>query len=162
MAFGQRTDSRGEPIVADLAYIVHHRGLTDTVRTILGSQQVAELATNAVNVVSFTPIKDPYITGTAPNLPWWAFVNNGASGIIPLVLARRAGMPGPLVVRKRSDIEAVTSMLGSGTAVDPIMGDFESGNIVLKVMDAWGTYIDGTNGNIFDSNGGYYSSGTAV
>ena len=132
MAFGQRTDSRGEPIVADLAYIVHHRGLTDTVRTILGSQQVAELATNAVNVVSFTPIKDPYITGTAPNLPWWAFVNNGASGIIPLVLARRAGMPGPLVVRKRSDIEAVTSMLGSGTAVDPIMGDFESGNIVMK------------------------------
>lgn len=160
MAFGQRTDAAGEPISADLGYIVYHRGLEDVVRTIQASQLVPELATNAANVVrtGWTPIKDPYITGAAPNLPWWAFANN----IKALVLARRAGMAGPLIVRKRSDVEAVTSMLGGGRPVDPIMGDFESGNIVLKVMDAWGTYIDGTEGNLADYRGAYYSSGTAA
>jgi hypothetical protein len=160
MAFGQRTDARGEPIEAELKYIVYHRGLQDTVATILKSTQVAELATNAANVVSFTPIKDPYIAGTAPNLPWFGFVDWKASGIIPFVLARRQGWPGPLVVRKKSDIEAVTSLLGAGTAVSPIMGDFNTGNIVLKVADVWGTYIDGTEGNLFDVRGAYYSSGT--
>lgn len=164
MAYGQRTDSRGNPIVADLAYVVYHRGLEDTARQIQASQLVPELATNAANVVQsgWTGIKDPYIAGTAPNLPWYAFVNPSANtNIYPLVLARRSGMPGPLIVRRRSDIEAVTSMLGSGAPVDPIFGDFESGNIVLKVMDAWGTYVDGTEGNLFDFRGAYYSSGTA-
>ena len=81
--------------------------------------------------------------------------------IVGLVLARRAGWPAPLILRKRSDIEAVTSILGGGRAVDPIMGDFESGNIVVKVADVFGTYVDGTNGNWFDFRGGYYSTGTA-
>jgi hypothetical protein len=122
------------------------------------------LATNAANVVQtgWTGIKDPYLAGTAPNLPWYAFVDpNSNANIIPLVLARRAGMPGPLIVRRRSDIEAITSMLGGGRPIDPIWGDFESGNIVLKVVDVFGTYVDGTNGNLFDSRGAYYSSGTA-
>jgi hypothetical protein len=164
MAYGQRTDSRGNPIVTDLQYVVYHRGLEDTARQIQASQLVPELATNAANVVQsgWTGIKDPYITGTAPNLPWYAFVDpTSNANIYPLVLARRSGMPGPLIVRRRSDIEAVTSMLGAGAPVDPIFGDFESGNIVLKVMDAWGTYIDGTEGNLFDFRGAYYSSGTA-
>ena len=52
-------------------------------------------------------------------------------------------------------------MLGGGAAVDPIMGDFETGNIVLKVVDVFGTYIDETEGNMFDARGCYYSSGTA-
>lgn len=164
MAFGQRTDARGEPIEADLTYIVYHRGLQDTVNTIRASQLVPELATNAANVnqTNWVPIKDPYITGTAPNLPWYAFSDYRTSGIIPFVLARRQGMPGPMILRRRSDIEAVTSMLGAGTSVDPIMGDFETGNIVLKVVDVWGTYIDGTEGNLFDVRGSYYSSGTAA
>ena len=49
----------------------------------------------------------------------------------------------------------------SGGAVAPIMGDFDTGNVVLKVMDIWGTYIDSTEGNYFDFRGGYYSAGTA-
>ena len=164
MAFNQRTDDRGNPINARAVYLVHHSGLVDTVAQIQQSELVAELATNAANVVrgTFTPIEDPHMAGTAPNLPWWMFTDQ-ASGIIPFVLARRAGMPGPMILRKRSDIEAVTSMLGAGAAVDPIMGDFESGNIVLKVADVWGTYIGGEhNGNLFDVRGAYYSSGTAV
>lgn len=164
MGFGQRTDARGEPIEAELAFIVYHRGLEDVVRTIQASQLVPELATNAANVVrtGWIGIKDPYITGTAPNLPWWAFTNYTANNIRPFVLARMAGRPGPLILRKRSDIEAVTSMLGAGRPTDPILGDFESGNVVLKVSDVWGTYIGGSGqGNYFDLRGGYYSSGTA-
>jgi len=161
MAFGQRVDTRGEPIEAELMYIVYHRGLEDTVRTIQASQLVPELATNAANVVQtgWTGIKDPYIAGAAPNLPWFAFAS--PNQIKTLVLARLQGRPGPVIYRKRSDIEAVTSMLGAGTPVDPILGDFATGNIVLKVADTFGTYIDGTEGNLVDTNGAYYSSGTA-
>jgi len=163
MAFGQRTDARGEPIDAELAFVVYHRGLEDTVRQIQNSQLVPELATNAANVVQtgWVGIKDPYITGTAPNLPWWAFTNYTMNNIRPFVLARLQGWPGPRILRKRSDIESVTSLLGAGVPVDPIMGDFDSGNVVLKVVDIWGTYIDGTEGNYLDFRGGYYSAGTA-
>ena len=66
-----------------------------------------------------------------------------------------------MILRKRSDVESITSMLGAGSPVAPIWGDFETGNIVLKVADVWGTYVDGTEGNLFDFRGAYYSSGTA-
>ena len=163
MGFNQRVDSRNQPINARLAYIVHHAGLVDTVRQILGSELVPELATNGINVGrNFIPIEDPYITGTAPNLPWWGFTNWQENNIRPFVLARLSGYPGPRIIRKTTNQEAVSAMLGSGSALDPIYGDFDSGNIVLKVTDTFGTYIDGTNGNIVDSHGGYYSSGPAV
>jgi len=160
MAFNQRLDACDEPINANLNWIVLHSGLVDVARTIQSSQLVPELATNAANVVrtGWDWIEDPYITGTAPDLPWWAF-SGPANGIIPLVLARMQGMPGPIIVRKKSDIEAVTSVLGTGRPVDPILGDFESGNVVLKVMDVWGTYV--STGNLVDISGGYYSSGIA-
>jgi hypothetical protein len=163
MAFNQRTDGRGEPIMATLSYLVHHTGLIDTVRTIQASQLVPELATNAANVIAgtFQAIEDPYIVGTAPNLPWWAFTRQ-EDGVIPLVLARRQGMPGPMLARKRSDIETFTSLLGAGGEASPIFGDFATGNVVVKVMDVWGTYIDVTAGNLFDERGVYYSSGTAA
>ncbi|NIQ90182.1 MAG: hypothetical protein GWN93_14585 [Deltaproteobacteria bacterium] len=164
MAFGQRVDTRNEPIDADLAYIVYHRGLEDTVRQIQASQLVPELATNAENVVrtGWTGIKDPYIAGAAPNLPWYGFTNHRQNGIRPFVLARRQGMPAPMLMRKRSDIERITSMLGGGATAPPILGDFDTGNVVVKVEDQWGTYIDDTEGNLFDYRGAYYSSGTAA
>jgi hypothetical protein len=164
MAFNQRTDACSEPINASLGYIVHHSGLKDTALQIQASELVPELATNAANIVRNTVfIEDPYITGTAPNLPWYGFVDYNATGIVPFVLARRQGMPGPQIRRKRSDVESVTSMLGAGTAVDPIWGDFDSGNIVLKVVDVWGTYVGGDGyGNLFDYRGAYYSSGTVM
>ena len=62
---------------------------------------------------------------------------------------------------RRSDIERITSLLGGGATVPPIMGDFDTGNVVVKVMDIWGTYIDATYGNMFDHRGFYYSTGTA-
>jgi hypothetical protein len=164
MAFNQRTDARTEPINASLAYIVHHSGLVDVVRTIRQSQLVPELATNAANVVAgdFVPIEDPYIAGTAPNLPWWGFTDYRADNIKPLVLARWAGMRQPLIARRRSDIESITSMSGSGSAVSPIMGDFQTNNVVVMVWDVFGVYYDsGTEGSLYDYRGAYYSSGTA-
>lgn len=164
MAFNQRVDDRANPIAAALAFIVYHAGLADTVATIQNSTLVPELATNATNVVAgaFTPIEDPYVAGAAPNLPWYALADWGLNGIVPFVLARRSGVPAPLLLRRRSDIESITGLLDAGGAVAPIMGDFSSGNIVVKVHDEWGTYIDGTEGNLFDYRGAYYSSGTAA
>lgn len=163
MAFNQRTDARTEPILARLAYIVHHSGLVDTVRQIRASALVPELATNAANVIAgdFIPIEDPYIAGTAPNLPWWAFTDYRQDNIKPLVLARWAGMGTPVIARRRSDIESITSLTGSGSAVSPVMGDFQTNNVVVMVWDVWGTYIDDTEGNLYDFRGAYYSSGTA-
>lgn len=163
MAFNQRVDSRNQPINARLAYIVHHSGLVDTANQILNSELVPELATNGINVVrnNFIPIEDPYITGTAPNLPWYGFVNWRENNVRPFVLARLEGWPGPRIRRKKSDQETVTAMLGAGAAVDPIEGDFETGDILLKVVDVFGTYTDGTEGEYFDYRGGYYSAGTA-
>ena len=164
MAFNQRVDACSEPINATLRYLVHHSGLVDTVRVIRQSQLIPELATNAENVIAgdFVPIEDPYIAGTAPNLPWWAFTDWRDSGIVPFVLARRQGVPAPMLLRKRSDIESISSMLGGGGTVPPIMGDFQTGNVVIKVHDEWGTYVGGAgNGNYFDLRGGFYSSGTA-
>lgn len=163
MAYNQRTDACSEPINARLGYVVIHSGLEDTMKQILASEKVAELATNAANIVRDTQyIVDPYITGTAPNLPWWAF-SSQESGIVPFVLARRAGMPGPEIRRKITDSVVATSLLGGSTPVSPIWGDFETGNIVLKVVDVWGTYVGGAgNGNYVDVRGGYYSSGTVA
>jgi len=163
MAFNQRVDSRNEPINARCAFIVHHSGLMDTANQILNSELVPELAVNGINVVrnNFIPIEDPYITGTAPNLPWWAFTDWRENNVRPFVLARMEGWPGPRVLRKKSDIEVVSSMLGAGAAVDPILGDFDSGDIVVKIVDIFGTYTDATEGEYFDYRGGYYSSGTA-
>jgi len=164
MAFNQRTDARANPINASLRYIVHHSGLVDVARTIRQSQLVPELATNAANVVAgdFVPIEDPYIAGTAPNLPWWAFSDFRRDNIKPLVLARWQGMRDPIIVRKKSDIESITSLTGGGSAVAPIMGDFQTNNVVVMVWDVWGTYVDDTEGNLYDYRGAYYSSGTAM
>lgn len=164
MAFNQRVDDRAEPIIASLKYIVIHPGLVDTAAQIQNSTLVPELATNGVNVVrgTFQVIEDPYIVGVAPNLPWYAFCDYTSDGVVPFVLARRQSVPAPMLFRKRSDMEYFGSFAASGAAAPPIMGDFASGNVVIKVHDEWGTYIDGTEGNMFDNRGCYYSSGTAA
>jgi hypothetical protein len=162
MGFNQRVDARNEPINARLAYIVGHSGLADTALQIQNSELVPELATNAANVVrtNWEWIEDPYIVGVAPNLPWYGFTNWRENNIIPFILSRLPIAPGPLILRKRSDIESITSILGPGRPVAPLWGDFESGNIVLKVLDIWGTYTDETEGNLYDVRGAYYSTGT--
>ena len=161
MAFNQRTDDRGEPINARAVYLVVHSGLVDAALQIQRSTQVAELATNAANIVTFQTIEDPYITGTAPNLPWYMFVDYRENNIRPFVLARLMGWPAPRIMRKKSDVEIVGSLTGGGAQMSPMYGDFATGNVELKVEDVFGTYIDGTEGNLFDYRGAYYSTGTA-
>jgi hypothetical protein len=162
VAFAQRTNLSGERIVSGMSYIVYHTGLRHVVKQIQQSELVPELATNAVNTArsGWMAIEDPYIVGTAPNLPWYAFTDPRVTNVIPFVLVRMSGWDAPRIFRRRSDIESVTSILGAGAPVEPVLGDFESSNVVLKVVDIWGTYIDGTNGNYFDYRGGYQSTGT--
>jgi len=164
MAFNQRLDPRGEPIAASLRYLVHPPGLVDTVRVIRASQLIPELATNAANVIAgdFVPIEDPYAPGTAPNFPWFCMTDWRTDNIVPFVLARRQGVPAARIFRLKSNMEQIGSMLGSGSDVAPIMGDFINHDIVVSVNDEWGTYRDGTDGNMFDHRGCFYSAGTAV
>lgn len=163
MAFNQRVDARGEPIAAGLKYLVYHPGLVDTVAQIQNSTLVPELATNGVNVVkgTFVAIEDPYTPGVAPNLPWFAMTDWSTTGIVPFILARWTGQPAPILWRKKSDLEPVGSLLGAGGAGNPMMGDFHTRNIEYVITDMWGTYINGTDGNMFDTNGCYTSTGTA-
>jgi len=165
MAFAQRVNDNANPILGSLGYIVIPLALQDTVLTIQNSELVPELATNAVNVVAgkFETIVDPHIAVTfgSGNNPWWGFVRWQENNIVPLILARRDGMAAPLLARKKSDIESYTSFAASGAPMSPLLGDFATGNIVLKVHDEWGTYIDGTEGNLNDYRGAYYSAGTA-
>lgn len=164
MGFNQRVDVRGNPIAATLKYLVHHAGLVDTVRMIRQSTLIPELATNAANVIAgdFVPVEDPYVAGIAPNLPWYALVDWRTTGIVPFVLARRQGKPAPELVRKKSDVESMTSLTAAGGGVSPLMGDFATGNVVVKIHDEWGTYISANDGNVFDIQGVYYSAGTAA
>ncbi len=165
MAFAQRVDDRNEPMNANLEFIVHHTGLGDTVDVIRQSTLIPELATNAKNVIAnrFTPIKNPYLAGVAPNLPWMAMGDpNGIENVRGLVLARRAGVPGPQIWRKKGNIESFSSFGGGGTSASPMWGDFETGNIMVKVHDEWGTFIDETDGNMVDTRGFYHSTGTAA
>lgn len=163
VAFAQRTDARGNPILATLRYLVHPSSLNATVRQIQASELVPELATNAANVVRniFTPIEDPHIAAPGPSIPWWCFTSYTESNIVPLCIVRRAGLPAPLLVRKASDQETFASFAAGGAPISPLLGDFETGNIVVKVHDEWGAYVDGTEGNLFDFRGAFYSSGTA-
>ena len=164
MGFNQRLDGRAEPILASLRYLVHHPGLADAVYQIQNSTLVPELATNGVNVVAnntpgrFIAIEDPYLPGAAPNLPWYGFT--APAQLKGIVLARMRGFPGPMIMRKKSDIEFVGSLTGAGQAAPPMMGSFATQNLVFGVMDIYGTYVDGTEGSLFDTNGLYYSSGT--
>lgn len=165
MAFAQRTDGRAEPMLVSPRFLVHHTGLIDTIRVIQNSQLIPELATNAANVIAndFQPIEDPYLAGGAPTLPWMFMSDpNGAENVRSLILARRQGLAAPIVMRKKGDIESFSSFDGGSGSLAPIWGDFATGNIVLKVHDEWGTFIDGTDGNMSDTNGFYYSAATAA
>lgn len=160
-AFNQRTDAVGEPITTNPVYLVIHRGLRPLAEQILRSPQVAENANNNVNVLPpLTIIEDPYISGTAPDLPWFLFSPSNQGGIRPLTLARLQGVPGPLVIQKTPDMSTFAGF-GQVGAVIPAFGDFETGNIRLKVMDVWGGWADSTYAGLTDYRGVYYSSATA-
>jgi len=165
MAFNQRLDNRGEPMNVSLRFLVHHSGLVDTVRVIRASERQPETDLNAANVVAgdFIPIEDPYVAGTAPDLPWWTFADPSESEVKPLVLARMAGVPAPAMIQQTNQNETMTQLGQAGlpTTHPAMMGDYLTGQLSVKIHDIWGTYVDPTAGNWFDENGGYYNDGTA-
>lgn len=165
MALNQRVDGRGEPINASVRYLVHHSGLVDVVRVIRSSERQPETDLNAANVVAgdFIPIEDPYMEGTAPDLPWYTFTDPNDDDIIPLVLARMVGVPEPAFIQKTNQSETLTNlgMNGLPTTHPAMMGDYLTGQLSVKIHDIWGTYIDAIAGNWFDENGGFYNDGTA-
>jgi hypothetical protein len=59
-------------------------------------------------------------------------------------------------------MEMIGSLMGGGTPAAPQWGDFANGDVVLKIYDEWGTFIDDVEGNLYDTGAMYYSSGTAA
>jgi hypothetical protein len=127
--------------------------------TILESVLVAGLATNDKNVIPRF-IKgvyvDPYITYAAPNVPWYLFADKAE---IPTVtLARMQGWPGPVVFKKKSDIELI-----AGTAPAAfMMGSFATGDIEYMVEDVVGGWDDASYVGVTDFHGIYYSAGSSA
>jgi hypothetical protein len=165
-AFNMRTDDRGEPINASMSYVVYHTASEGVVWQVRNTTSGVPGTTNhGANIgmrQSWTPIRNPYLQGTAPNLPWYAFTNPLSDGITTFVLAQLQGMTSPLITRKKSDIEAVQALLGPGQDLGTMLGDFMTGNLHYGVLDIYGTFIDPTEGNLVDVKGAYYSDGTAA
>lgn len=99
---------------------------------------------------------DPYISFSGANVPWYLFAD--PSEIPTVTLARLSGWPGPVVMRKSSDISVIS---GSAPAAF-LEGDFSTGDIVFAVEDVYGGDDDDTLGGITNPFGIYYSSGTTA
>lgn len=159
-AFNNRVDAAAVPMNIRPVILVIHKALEPVALQIIRSVQVAENATNALNVLPpLQLIIDPYITGTAPNYPWWLFTTPNTGGIRTITLARMQGRPGPLVLQKAPDTMTFSGFNRTGALV-PGIGDFDTGNIMLKVADIWGGWDDATYAGLTDYRGAYYSSGT--
>lgn len=69
---------------------------------------------------------------------------------------RTAGVAGPWVYKKRSDIEMIQGSAPAGF----LMGSFATGDIEYAVEDVIGGWDDASYGGVVDFRGLYYSSGT--
>ena len=160
-AFVQRVDARNNPLNIVPVYLVIPPVLRLTANQILQSERIAELATNGVNVLqgAFQVREDPYITYTAPNIPWYLFA---APNDIPAVsVVRMQGRPGPRLYAKAPDKVPMAQGGGLGAA-DWRTGSFLTGDIELLVEDTIGARSDSpaTWVGVTDHQGLYYSSGT--
>jgi hypothetical protein len=97
---------------------------------------------------------DPYIATAAPNVPWYLFAD--PMDVPAVTFARLEGMPGPVVVKKASDIQR---MFGTAPAAF-MMGSFATGDIEYLVEDVVGGWDDDEYVGVTDFRGIYYSSGT--
>lgn len=158
-AFLQRTDAQGNLMVVDGLYLVIPPILEIQAAVILESLLQSGVATNDKNVLGryirgvYT---DPYITTAAPNVPWYLIAV--PSAIPTITVARLRGMPGPVVMKKRSDIEMIY-----GSAPGQMMaGSFATGDLEYQVVDIVGGWDDATWVGVTDFHGIYYSSGTTA
>jgi len=99
---------------------------------------------------------DPYIAVTpgSTNIPWYLFAD--PMDVPAVTFARLEGMPGPVVIKKASDIQ---QMFGTAPAAF-MMGSFATGDIEYLVEDVVGGWDDDEYVGVTDFRGIYYSSGT--
>lgn len=156
-AMMQRTDVNGNQMNIRNIWLVIPPILEMQARTLLNSTLLPGTPNNDTNVLPGF-IRgyriDPYITTAAPNVPWYLFAD--PSEIQTVTVARLNGMPAPVVVMKRSNIQQV---IGSAPAAF-LMGSFETGDIEYLVQDVIGGWDDASYVGVTDFRGLYYSSGT--
>jgi len=97
---------------------------------------------------------DPYIATAGANVPWYLFADPSEAAAVTVV--RLTGWPGPVVVKKRSDIE---TLMGTAPAAF-MMGSFATGDIEYLVQDVVGGWDDASYVGVTDFRAIYYSSGT--
>lgn len=156
-AMMRRTDVNGNQMNIQRVHLVIPSVSELQAATVLESALASGTPNNDKNVlprfISGVHV-DPYITFAGPNVPWYLVADPSEIPTIPV--ARLAGMPGPIVARKRSDLQII-----SGTAPAAFaMGDFATGNIEYEVVDVIGGWDDDTYVGVGDFRGIYYSSGT--
>jgi len=157
-----RQDARGNPIIVDPVYLVIPKILELTAKQILQSERIAELATNATNVLrNSLQIKiDPYIAYTAPNVPWYLFA--APSSIPAVTVVKMQGQDADFYVYAKAPDKVPISLTGALGAADWRAGSFLTGDIEMLVETTIGQRIDDLTGlvGITDANGLYFSSGT--
>ena len=156
-AMMQRTDVNGNQMNIRNIWLVVPPILEMQARVLLNSVLLPGTPNNDSNVLPGF-IRgyriDPYIATAAPNVPWYLFADPGE--IQAVTVARLQGMPAPVVVMKRSNIQQV---IGSAPAAF-LMGSFETGDIEYLVQDVIGGWDDASYVGVTDFRGIYYSSGT--
>jgi hypothetical protein len=158
-AMRTRTDADGNKMQINRIWLVIPPELEITAGKILNSQQVAGSANNDTNEVRkyIAGVRvDPYIETSGANQPWYLIAD--PSEIPAITVARMQGWPGPIVFKRRSDIEIITGQAPAAF----LMGSFDSGNIEYTVEDVIGGWDDAAYGGVTDYRGIYYSSGTTA
>ena len=161
-AFAQRVDGGGNVLSIPPMYLVIPPILELTAKQILQSDRIAELATNAKNVLqnSLQICIDPHIASAPPNVPWYLFA---APADIPALSVVRMQGQGeePRLYAKAPD--KIPMSLGGGLgAADWRLGSYVSGDIAIEVETTLGARNDSpaTWVGLTDYQGIYYSTGT--
>jgi len=125
------------------------------------SERIAELATNAKNVMRgrLEVREDPYITFVLPNVPWYLFADPNDVPAVSVV--RRTGVTGPELFALAPDKVPMSAAGGLGTA-DWRAGSFLTGDIEIMVETCIGSRNDDLAAlvGVTDVQGIYWSSGT--
>jgi hypothetical protein len=157
-AFMTRTGTNGKKLNIQGLWLVIPPELTIQAAKILESAQTAGNADNDKNVIPrwIKGVRvDSNISTAAPNIPWYLIAQPTAA-MPTITVARLQGVPGPAVLKKKSDIETVTGSLPAPL----MMASFDTGDIVYAVLDIIGGWDDPTYVGVTDYQGIYYSSGT--
>jgi len=149
-AFVQRVDARRNPITVVPRYLVIPPISRINADTILQSERIAELATNAKNVLGNRGLEireDPYIAIAPPNVPWYLFAD--PADIPAVSVARMQTKPNDFYLYAKAPDKIPMTLTGTG-------------DIEISIETTVGARTDDPTGlaGITDAQGIYYSSGT--